>query len=79
MKKKKKMCKSRENVCMGILFLFYLFFFFFLPSNSTFLHISYPGRQMTKGRDLNFFLIGKLTKFLIHRCIAYLLLIREDG
>ena len=60
-------------------YFYSIYLFFFLPSNSIFLHISYPGRQMTKGRDLNFFLIGKLTKFLIHRCIAYLLLIREDG
>ena len=41
---------------------FFFFFFFFLPLNSTLLHISFPGRQMTKARNFNFFFIGKLKK-----------------
>ena len=46
---------------------------FFLLPNSTFLHISFPRRQMTKARNFNFFFfIGKLIKFLIHWYVAYL-------
>ena len=47
------MHKSRENICIGIIFFF--FFFFFLTPNSIFLYISFPGRQTTKARDFNSF------------------------
>ena len=66
-KKNKKMRKSRENLCKGILFL---------TLNSTFLHISFPGRQMTKAREISIFFYQKANK-ISYWYIAYLSLMRE--
>ena len=46
----------------------YVWASFLLPTNSTFLHISFPERQMTKARDFNFFhtKANKISYSLVH-------------